>query len=64
VPLAFVSAYALTRSCLPLEGVFETVALIPILVPSMLPGIAVVSLFEKGLPTPSASCAGRWRFWW
>ncbi len=38
-------AYALTRSCLPLPGLFKTVALIPILVPSMLPGIALVYLF-------------------
>jgi iron(III) transport system permease protein len=45
VPLAFVYAYALTRSCLPLKGVFKTIALVPILVPSMLPGIALVYLF-------------------
>ena len=45
VPLAFLYAYALTRSCLPLPGVWKTIALIPILVPSMLPGIALVYLF-------------------
>ncbi len=45
VPLAFVYAYALTRSCLPVKSVFKTIALIPILVPSMLPGIALVYLF-------------------
>jgi len=45
VPLAFVYAYALTRSAMPLRGLFKTVALIPILVPSMLPGIALVYLF-------------------
>ena len=45
VPLAFIFAYALTRSCVPLKGVFKTIALIPILVPSMLPGIALVYLF-------------------
>jgi iron(III) transport system permease protein len=45
VPLAFVYAYALTRSRLPLRGLFKTVALIPILVPSLLPGIALVYLF-------------------
>ena len=44
VPLAFVYAYALTRSCLPLKGLFKTIALVPILVPSMLPGIALVYL--------------------
>jgi len=50
VPLAFLYAYALTRSCLPLPGVWKTIALIPILVPSMLPGIALVYLFgNQGL---------------
>ena len=45
VPLAFLYAYALTRSCVPLRAVFKTIALIPILVPSLLPGIALVYLF-------------------
>jgi iron(III) transport system permease protein len=45
VPLAFVYAYALTRSRLPGRSLFKTVALIPILVPSLLPGIALVYLF-------------------
>jgi iron(III) transport system permease protein len=45
VPLAFAYAYALTRSCMPLRGLFKTIALIPILVPSLLPGIALVYLF-------------------
>src|SRR5262249_40894136 len=50
VPLAFVYAYALTRSCLPLPGMWKTIALVPILVPSMLPGIALVYLFgNQGL---------------
>jgi len=45
VPLAFVYAYALTRSRMPLRGLFKTIALVPILVPSLLPGIALVYLF-------------------
>ena len=50
VPLAFVYAYALTRSCLPWKPLFKTVALIPILVPSLLPGLALVYLFgNQGL---------------
>jgi iron(III) transport system permease protein len=50
VPFAFVYAYALTRSRLPLRALFKTIALIPILVPSMLPGIALVYLFgNQGL---------------
>jgi len=50
VPLAFVYAYALTRSCMPLRGLFKTIALVPILVPSLLPGLALVYLFgNQGL---------------
>jgi iron(III) transport system permease protein len=45
VPLAFVFAYALTRSCIPAKGLFKTVAMVPILVPSLLPGIALIYLF-------------------
>jgi iron(III) transport system permease protein len=45
VPLAFGYAYALTRSRMVLRGFFKTIALIPILVPSLLPGIALVYLF-------------------
>ena len=50
VPLAFIYAYALTRSCMPARGLFKTIALIPILVPSLLPGLALVYLFgNQGL---------------
>ncbi|MBT5297915.1 MAG: putative 2-aminoethylphosphonate ABC transporter permease subunit [Rhodospirillaceae bacterium] len=45
VPLAFVFAYALTRSCMPFKGLFKGIALIPILMPSLLPAIALVYLF-------------------
>ena len=45
VPLAFVYAYALTRAVLPLRGLFQAVALVPIFAPSLLPGIALVYLF-------------------
>ena len=45
VVLAFGFAYALARTCMPLKGVFRLVALIPILVPSLLPGIALIYLF-------------------
>ncbi len=43
--LAFVFAYALTRSCMPFKGLFRALALIPILMPSLLPAIALVYLF-------------------
>ncbi|MCP5156261.1 MAG: putative 2-aminoethylphosphonate ABC transporter permease subunit [Ectothiorhodospiraceae bacterium] len=45
VTLAFGFAYALSRSCMPLKPVFRLVAVLPILVPSLLPGIALVYLF-------------------
>ena len=45
VPVAFTFAYALTRSCMPFKGLFKGIALIPILMPSLLPAIALVYLF-------------------
>ena len=47
VTLAFTFAYALTRSCIPFKGLFKSITMIPILVPSLLPGIALVYLFGK-----------------
>jgi iron(III) transport system permease protein len=43
--LAFGFAYAMHRSCIPFKGVFKLVAMMPILVPSLLPGIALVYMF-------------------
>jgi len=45
VSIAFTFAYALTRSCMPFKGLFQSITMIPILVPSLLPGIALVYLF-------------------
>ena len=45
VTLAFVFAYALTRSCMIGKTVFRSIAMIPILLPSLLAGIALVYLF-------------------
>lgn len=45
VTLAFWFAYALNRSCMRYKGVFRLIAMAPILVPSLLPGIALVYLF-------------------
>ncbi len=45
VTLAFGFAYALNRSCMRFKGVFRLIAMAPILVPSLLPGIALVYLF-------------------
>lgn len=43
--LAFIYAYALTRSCMPFKRVFRSIATIPILAPSLLPAISLVYLF-------------------
>ncbi|MFM8990331.1 MAG: ABC transporter permease subunit [Alphaproteobacteria bacterium] len=45
IPLAFVYAYALTRSCMRMKGLFQALALIPILAPSLLAAIALIYLF-------------------
>jgi len=45
VSLAFGFAYAINRSLMPLKGTFRMIAMVPILVPSLLPGIALVYLF-------------------
>ncbi len=45
VILAFGFAYSLNRSCMRFKGLFRLIAMAPILVPSLLPGIALVYLF-------------------
>jgi iron(III) transport system permease protein len=45
VPLAFVFAYALTRSCMPLKGTFRLIAMLPLLAPSLLAAIAFIQWF-------------------
>jgi len=45
IPAAFVFAFALTRSCMPWKGVFRTVALTPLLAPSLLSAIAFIYWF-------------------
>lgn len=50
VVLAFGFAYALNRTCMPLKGLFRTIAMVPILVPSLLAGLSLVYLFgNQGL---------------
>jgi len=43
--LAFWYAYAVTRTCIPARGLFRAIALVPLLAPSLLPGLALVYLF-------------------
>ncbi len=45
VTLAFLFAYGLPRTCMPLARLFRALAQIPILAPSLLPGISLVYLF-------------------
>jgi iron(III) transport system permease protein len=45
VPLAFVFAYALTRSCMPLKPLFRGITLIPLLAPSLLSAISLIYWF-------------------
>lgn len=45
VPISFIFAYALMRSCIPLKPLFRYLALIPLLAPSLLPAISFVYLF-------------------
>ena len=45
VPVAFLFAYALTRSCMPFKGTLRLIALIPLLAPSLLPAIAFIQWF-------------------
>ena len=53
IAIAFGLAYALNRSRMPFKGLFRLVTVIPILVPSLLPGIALVYLFgNQGLLKP------------
>ncbi|MGL5736402.1 MAG: putative 2-aminoethylphosphonate ABC transporter permease subunit, partial [Beijerinckiaceae bacterium] len=50
VPLAFIYAYALTRSTIPARGFFHAAALLPIFAPSLLPAMSLIYLFgNQGL---------------
>jgi iron(III) transport system permease protein len=45
VPLAFLFAYAMQRSCIPFKALWRNIALIPILAPSLLAAISFIYLF-------------------
>ncbi|MBK8324833.1 MAG: putative 2-aminoethylphosphonate ABC transporter permease subunit [Betaproteobacteria bacterium] len=45
IPLAFLYAYGIHRSCMPLQGLFRGIALIPLLTPSLLFALSLVQLF-------------------
>ena len=53
LPLAFLVAFALERSRIPLKGLLQAIAGIPLLIPSLLPALALVYLFGRhGLLMP------------
>ena len=45
VPLAYAFAYGLQRTCIPAKPLWRSISLLPLLAPSMLPGIALIYLF-------------------
>ena len=45
VPLAFTFAYALARSCIPGKGLFRTIALVPLLAPTLLAALSLIYWF-------------------
>ena len=45
LPLAFVFAYAITRSCMPFKSMFRGISLIPLLAPSLLSAISLIYWF-------------------
>jgi iron(III) transport system permease protein len=50
IPLAFVYAYALTRSRMPFKGLFYALAMLPLFAPSLLSAISFIYLFgNQGL---------------
>ncbi|MDE3735795.1 putative 2-aminoethylphosphonate ABC transporter permease subunit [Metapseudomonas resinovorans] len=50
VPTAYLFAYALQRTLIPVKGLWRGISLLPLLAPSMLPGIALIYLFgNQGL---------------
>ena len=45
LPLAFIFAYAITRSCMPFKSLFRGISLIPLLAPSLLSAISLIYWF-------------------
>ncbi|AOK35783.1 putative 2-aminoethylphosphonate ABC transporter permease subunit [Burkholderia cenocepacia] len=53
VPMAFTFAYALTRSCMPLKNAARTIALLPLLAPTLLSAVSFIYWFgNAGLLKP------------
>ena len=67
IPLAFLYAYALTRSRMPAKGLFYALALLPVFAPSLLSAISLIyifgnqgflrqALFGQSIYGPSTAC--------
>ncbi|WP_179402992.1 putative 2-aminoethylphosphonate ABC transporter permease subunit [Burkholderia guangdongensis] len=53
VPMAFTFAYAITRSCMPLKNAVRTIALLPLLAPTLLSAVSFIYWFgNAGLLKP------------
>ncbi|WP_193853032.1 putative 2-aminoethylphosphonate ABC transporter permease subunit [Orrella marina] len=64
IPLAYGFAYALQRTCIPAKSLWRLLALMPLLAPSLLPGISLVYLFgNQGLFRPWMGDASIYGFW-
>ncbi len=64
LPCAYAFAYGLTRTRLPFKRGLRTLALLPLLAPSLLPGIALVYLLgNQGLLKPLSGGAIIYGFW-
>lgn len=64
IPLAYGFAYGLQRTCLPAKALWRLLALLPLLAPSLLPGISLIYLFgNQGLFRSSMGDASIYGFW-
>ena len=53
IPMAFTFAYALTRSCMPMKNAVRTVALLPLLAPTLLSAVSFIYWFgNSGILKP------------
>ncbi|XXD87549.1 putative 2-aminoethylphosphonate ABC transporter permease subunit [Pseudomonas sp. Z4-7] len=63
VPLAYAFAYALQRTCIVAKPVWRGISLLPLLAPSMLPGIALIYLFGNQGLLRDFSAGNIYGFW-
>ena len=63
VPLAYLFAYALQRTMIPGKRIWRGLSLLPLMAPSMLPGIALVYLFGNQGMLRGLICDNIYGFW-